>query len=245
MIYGHVCIVVFTYQTYISGGNLSTYTSYVCSIDLCRSQSFSWCPLVATGSNNSSFTSFSINDHLPQDWLLCLHGIRAHLKTGCYACMVSGHTSSTTRPYTTMHGGSLCTVVKNQVQATLYPWLILMYRRQHCTSSNHPSMHSVLLLQFMCIPSLHSVLLLQLIVFRYHLNHLARYTSEHCLSFLLGPLSWYPSSVCFKHIMNVNVDWCISCLGLHPFGHPSAVAATTILVASSATYFVWISADPV
>ena len=38
MIYGHVCIVVFTYQTYISGGNLSTYTSYVCSIDLCRSQ---------------------------------------------------------------------------------------------------------------------------------------------------------------------------------------------------------------
>lgn len=168
-----------------------------------------------------------------------------YLKTGCYACMVSGHsTSSTTRPYTTMHGGSLCTVVKNQVQTTLYPWLILMYR-QHCTSSNHPSMHSALLLQFMCIPSLHSVLLLQLIVFRYHLNHLARYTSEHCLSFYLVFVSWYPSSVCFNHIMNMNVDWCISCLGLHQFGHPSAIAAFTILVASPATFFVQIPADPV
>ena len=91
-----------------------------------------------------------------------------YLKTGRYACMVSRHsTSSTTRPCMTMHGGSLCTVVKNQVQATLYPWVVLMCR-QNCTSSNPPSLHSVLLLQFMmCIPSLHSVLLLQLIVCRY------------------------------------------------------------------------------
>ena len=75
----------------------------------------------------------TINDHhLPQDWTT----------TGRYVWMASGHsTSSTTRPRTAMHGGSPCIVIKNRVQATGYPWLVLVYRR-HSTSGKHPLLAS-------------------------------------------------------------------------------------------------------